>query len=347
MATATTRPKSRWRGVLINGILMLAAFGLLGWTIWGNRSQIREVLDARPDWRLFVGALGVLVVALLLTFVRWFVLVRALGLPFRLRDALRLGFIGNVFNLVIPGAVGGDLIKAAFLCREQERKTQAVASMVIDRAVGLLGLFVLASIAGAVGWSGARAEVRTLILLAVGAVVAGVVGLAILFTPALYRPFLRLVAGRGKLETAFQELVAMASAYRRRLGVVAAMLALATFAHSLYVITFWMADLALYGSEAPSLARHLQLVPLVLFTTAVPLPFGALGLTEKASETMFDLIGFPGGAVAMMGYRVVMYAGGAISALVYLANARQVRALRRQAETLEADLEAGRLAAES
>ena len=40
-----------------------------------------------------------------------------------LRDAMRLGFIGNVFNLVIPGAVGGDIVKGAFLCREQARKT--------------------------------------------------------------------------------------------------------------------------------------------------------------------------------------------------------------------------------
>ena len=52
-----------------------------------------------------------------------------------------LGFIGVVFNLVIPGAVGGDLIKAAYLVRMHIKKTQAIASMVIDRIVGLLALF--------------------------------------------------------------------------------------------------------------------------------------------------------------------------------------------------------------
>ena len=50
-----------------------------------------------------------------------------------------LGFIGIVFNLVIPGAVGGDLIKAAYLVRMHIKKTQAIASMVIDRILGLLG----------------------------------------------------------------------------------------------------------------------------------------------------------------------------------------------------------------
>ena len=69
----------------------------------------------------------------------------------RLRAALLLGFIGNVFNLVIPGAVGGDLIKAAYLVRMHVKKTQAIASMVIDRIIGLLGLFTLATIAGRPG----------------------------------------------------------------------------------------------------------------------------------------------------------------------------------------------------
>ena len=71
-----------------------------------------------------------------------------------------------VFNLVIPGGVGGDLIKAAYLVRMQIKKTQAIASMVIDRILGLLGLFILAAIAGAIAWGGAPTDVRTLIVAA-------------------------------------------------------------------------------------------------------------------------------------------------------------------------------------
>ena len=166
-------------------------------------------------------AFGIFLAALLLSFVRWFTLVRALGLPFRLRDALRLGFIGNVFNLVIPGAVGGDVIKAAFLCREQARKTQAVASMFIDRALGLLGLFVLAGGSGALAWTGAPPLARRLIVLVWLAVAAGIAGLAVLFTPALYRPIHRLLGGKGKLATIAAELEALASSYRDRLGTIA------------------------------------------------------------------------------------------------------------------------------
>lgn len=320
--------KSR-RTAIVNAGLTALALGLLAFTLWRNQAKILDVWRQSPDGRMLAAGLAVYVAALLVTFLRWHRLVAALGLPFRFRDAIRLGFIGNVFNLVIPGAVGGDLIKAAFLCREQERRTQAVASMVIDRAVGLLGLFVLAGAVGGYAWSGASVEVRRLIAFAWIMVICGVVGLAILFSPGLYRPLLRLFPESGKLGKVLAELVAMASAYRERIGVVALALAMATASHALFVLAFFLADRALFGAEAPGVLDHFLVVPLVLFSTAIPVPFGALGVSEGLSETLFrQMLGFGGGAVAMLGYRLLMYSGGLISVIVYVANLRQVRSLR-------------------
>jgi uncharacterized protein (TIRG00374 family) len=319
-------PKRSRRSIVVNIVLVLLAFGLLGLAIWRNRGQIQEVLSGPLDGRLFALALVVNLVGLVLTFVRWYVLVRALDIPFRLRDALRLGFIGNVFNLVIPGAVGGDLIKAYYLCREQERKAQAVASMVIDRVVGLLGLFLLAGVMAIGVWPEADPQVRRLIVVVWAAVAAGVVGLAIMFTPALYRPLARLFAGRGKLEKILNDLVETASAYRNRIGTVALALVMAMGIHALYVFAFYSVSRAMF-SRLPTLGQHYVMVPLALFSTAVPLPFGALGVSEHVSDELFKLVDHPGGAVAMMGYRVLMYAGGVVSACVYQANLRQVRSL--------------------
>src|SRR5262249_22201780 len=90
--------------------------------------------------------------ALLLTFVRWFILVRAQGLPFTLPNALRLGMIGNYFNTFLPGSVGGDIIKATFIAREQDRRTVAVATVVLDRVVGLCGLLWVVAVLGGAFW---------------------------------------------------------------------------------------------------------------------------------------------------------------------------------------------------
>ncbi len=322
----STQPK-RLRSFVINMFLVVVAFALLAYSIWGNRDRIREVLSQPIDYRLFVLAFGVYFLALLLTFGRWYLLVRALDLPFRVRDALRLGFIGNVFNLVIPGAVGGDVIKAAYLCREQARKTQAVSSMVIDRALGLLGLFVLASVSGLIAYRNMGEEPRRLIGVVWVTTLTGLIGLGLIFTPALYRPLLGLLKGRGKLEVFLQELVTMASTYRSKLGLVASLLVGSSVIHSLYVIAFFMVSRALFRENSGSLLDHFLIVPLSLFSTAIPLPFGALGLSENIADKLFDLVGYKGGALAMMGFRLLMYAGGLISVVVYVANLRQVREL--------------------
>jgi hypothetical protein len=201
---------------LVNVILSVLAFALLGLAVWMNQDELLGVFEREINKRLFALSFGVYLAALVLTFFRWYLLVRALDLPFRFRDALRLGFIGNVFNLVIPGAVGGDVIKGAFLCREQSRKTQAVASMVIDRLVGLIGLFLLAGLSGIGAWSGANTEVRTLISLTWIAAIGGLIGLAVLFTPTLYQPMLLVLSRNRRLATMLEELVKMASAYRAR-----------------------------------------------------------------------------------------------------------------------------------
>ena len=55
---------------------------------------------------------------IVLTLIRWCFLVRALGITFSIRDALRIGFLGYLFNLSPAGIAGGDLLKAVMLARE-------------------------------------------------------------------------------------------------------------------------------------------------------------------------------------------------------------------------------------
>ncbi len=328
----TSAPRSS-RSQILNLALFALGFGLLGLVIYLKRDDLRKVFAKPVDYRLFGFGLVIYLVALMITFVRWHRLVLAQGLDFSLKDAIRLGFIGNVFNLVIPGAVGGDVIKAAFLGRMQpDKKPQAWASMILDRILGLLGLFLLAGIAGAIAWRTASPEVRVLILLIWGALLVGFTALGVAFSPGLYRPLNRLVAGRGKLEAVVAKLESIGMAYRERIGLVVAMLGVATFVHALYVLAFYSASRALFGDDLPTLAQHYLMVPLVLFTTAVPIPFGAIGFVEGVSDRLFEMVHHKEGAIAMLAFRVLMYGSGIVSACVYLANLRQVRDLRKNGE---------------
>src|SRR5208337_4783864 len=164
--------KRRPIGSAVNFALVVLAFALLGLVLWQNRDKIREVFSHPLDLRKL--ALGVLIFqcSLIITYVRWYLLVRVIEPRFTLRSTMLLGFIGYVFNLVIPGAVGGDLVKAAYLVRMHIKKTQAISSMVIDRIVGLIGLFILAAIGGVLIWGSGTPRVR-------GTIVVAWVGLAV------------------------------------------------------------------------------------------------------------------------------------------------------------------------
>lgn len=340
------KPKRSWLGATINFGLVVLAFTLLGVVLWRNRDKIQEVFAHPLDLRLL--GLGILIfqISLLITYLRWYILVKVIEPKFTLRSTMLLGFVGYVFNLVIPGAVGGDFIKAAYLVRMHIRRTQAVASMVIDRILGLLGLFVLAAVAGIIAWSMANSDVRKLIMAAWIMTAGATLALVLIFTQGLTRWFPSLNhPGRGRLGTVIVELNTMSSIYRRRLDVVFAGLLLSMLVHTLNVLAFYLMGKMLFGTAmTTTLGEHFLMVPLTLFTMVVPIPFGALGVSEEVGRQLGNLVGHPNGALAMLGFRVLMYACGLIAACVYLANHREIRELTAGAHHLEEELVRGEIA---
>jgi uncharacterized protein (TIRG00374 family) len=316
--------KKSARGTVTNAILIALALGLLGHVISKNQDLIGEVFRHKLDLQLLVLAFLCYFVAKLLTFVRWYWLVRAIEPSFRFDVAIVLGFIGNLFNLLIPGAIGGDLIKAAYLAKMDVNKTRAIASMVIDRLIGLLGLFIVAGVAGTLAWSYASVDVRRLILVVWFAVGLSVPALILIFSQSLSQICTSLAPSHGRVATIIGDLERMSSIYRQRPGAVAASFAISLLIQATFTFSFYLVGKTLFPGQLPSLGQHLLIVPLIFFTIAVPLPFGAIGLGEEVSEQLFLLVAHPGGALALMGFRMLMYAGALISAVLYLINIRQI-----------------------
>ena len=318
---------------------LLAGFAvvLLSLVLWQNRDTIREVLGQRLDLRWL--GLGFLTaqISLLITFFRWSILVQVIEPRITLRASVLLGFIGYVFNLVIPGAVGGDLVKAAYLARMHIKKAQAISSMVIDRILGLIGLFILAAIGGALSWGTGTPRVR-------GAIVVAWVGLGLgmLLLVAIFGQWHNRFPHEGsgsetrRLWTIMTELRTMSTAYRQRLDVVLVGLGLSVIIHGLNVLVFFTMSIMLFPKRmTATLAQHFLMVPLTLLTMAIPLPLGALGLTEGVGDELFKLVGHPSGALAMIGLRALGFGCGLVGACVYLANLNELRALTQSAHHLE------------
>lgn len=312
------------------GLRVVVALGLLSLAIWSNRVQIREVLGRSLDPRALALAIVLYLAGIVIAYVRWYLLVRAVGVPMRFRDALRLGLIGAMFNFVLPGAIAGVFIRAAFLCREHpDRKPQAIASAFADLLLGLIGLASLACVAGTWNWAALDGKIRRLVIAAylLAAVFVGLLLLA--FSPALARPS----HTRKRFGRLLLELNATGAAYGRKLWIVVLGAVLGAVTHGMSVVAFYAIGKAMFP-VVPSLSDHFLIVPLVLFSTGFPLPFGALGVSEQISAELFKLAAYAGGGVAMMGFRVLQITGALLGTCVYLANLNQNRALRSEAERL-------------
>ncbi|MEJ7637014.1 MAG: lysylphosphatidylglycerol synthase domain-containing protein [Singulisphaera sp.] len=150
-----------WPKSLLKLALRLVGLALLVHVFVENRDSFREVFAHRPDFRFLAMAFALCLLALVSTFLRWMIIVRAQGLVLRLRDAVRVGFAGNAVDQIVPGQVGGDVLKANYLRRSGGGTARAVASILLDRAIGILGLFTLAAAMGAVDW--AHAALRSVV----------------------------------------------------------------------------------------------------------------------------------------------------------------------------------------
>lgn len=328
---------------LVNLVKFGVSAGIIAYlVIDAKRDNTFAHLAAQPkDWPVLALAWAFCLAAVAVTFVRWYVLVRALDLPFRMRDAFRLGFLGYLFNFVSLGSVGGDLFKAVFIARELAgRRAEAVATVVLDRVVGLYILLVVATAAILVTGQ-ASTPVREIQVICQGTLVCtlmGALAIAILLVPGFTNGALSELVGKlPRVGPVFHKLIGAIRIYRRRLPVLALAGLLSVGVHSLSTIGIYLVARGLSG-EAPSLGTHFVIVPLAMVTGVLPLPANALGAFEGVMAFLYDRI--PSGAsvtegqgfVVALGYRAVTIVIAMVGACFYLSSRREVVKVLQEAQ---------------
>lgn len=75
---------------------------------------------------------------------RWWLLLKALGFPMGYGWSLRTTFTSQFYSTVLPGAYGGDVIRASLAYRAAgSRLSRLTSSILVDRLSGFLGLLIL------------------------------------------------------------------------------------------------------------------------------------------------------------------------------------------------------------
>ena len=309
----------------------LLALGLLAFVLWWHRAGIGRIAHQPLHWPSLLMGFALCGGSTVLTFVRWYLLVKAQDFEFHVRDALRLGFIGYLFNFVGPGAVGGDLVKAALIAKEQPaRRATAVATVLLDRILGLLALFIIGACAAWPQWPviRERAELQAIVALLAGGSLAGLLGLTLLMIPAVMRlrvwQWLVRLPVVGKL---LGEVIADVQLYHRRRGVLVAALGLSLIGHFGTITSFYFSAQAVGGGTfVPSYLSHLFFVPAAELLGIIPLTPGGVGLLEEAMNFLYRCAGAADGTgvLTVLAYRAVTIAVALIGAGYYLTARREI-----------------------
>lgn len=292
----------------------------------------RHVVQGKPiNGHYFAIAVLIFTAAMILTLLRWYVLVRAQDLPFRMRDALRLGMVGFFFNTFMPGSVGGDIIKAAALAHGQSRRTVAVATVIMDRVIALWALVGFVAFSGGIFWATgllegpARVTSERILLAAVAIVVASVAVWVVMgFLPdRRAEKFAGRLQRLPKVGTSAAEFWRAVWMYRRRQKSVAVVLAMAWVSHLGFVLAFYCCANALWSEELggiPTLTQHFLLVPIGLVMQAlIPTPGGA-GAGEWGFGALYVLFGASeaNGVLGSLVQRVINWTLGLVGFAVYM-----------------------------
>ncbi|HXG55273.1 MAG TPA: lysylphosphatidylglycerol synthase transmembrane domain-containing protein [Vicinamibacterales bacterium] len=142
---------SRIRGVLLTCLKAGVSIVLL-WLLFSRVDFARLWSIARTASVGWLALALVLYLAMILTSAwRWGLLLKAqrIGLPFRRLASSFL--VATFFNNFLPSNIGGDVIRVADTAPEAGSKTLAATVVLVDRAIGLLGLVLMAAIGATAG----------------------------------------------------------------------------------------------------------------------------------------------------------------------------------------------------
>ena len=277
--------------------------------------------DPRKIWDTLSGAdgswvLGAIVVNTLtvpLMAFRWKLLLSAKGIhDVSTAWLTRTYFVALFAGQFLPAAIGGDAVRAVELGRRTHDAPEAVASVLIDRLVGVVSLVGLAVVAYAAGGHSAGG-IEELIAEAVFGVAAAVV-LALLFSPRLRGFAARWLEPRvdGRRLAAGERFYDALHAYREHRATLGAVFALAVVVQVTRIFVIVMLVKAL-GLDDVTTSSIFATAPVLFAALILPVSLNGIGVREAVFVYFLRDSTTPAQAIAL---GVAFFAVGAATALI-------------------------------
>ena len=315
----------------------------LSYQAWKDKS-LEQLIEQPKHWGFLTLALVCALVIVVLQIVRWVTLSHAIHLKIGWGEALRVGFISQLFSLLSFGMVAGDAVKIYYLHKENKgRILETTVSGFVDRLVGLFGLLVIASACtflidiDAMLSRASETEastIRSLCAFFRWLALGGILGVVFFLIPgvvdsSIWNPLERTPVVGG----AFKRLMQAVRIYRSKLGALATCLLFTSGVHiGGAVMIYCLARGIPAPVSIPSFGSHVVVALLSLASNALP-----LGVFELAFNTLYQGIAPEGmpkqqGFLIVLAFRLVQSIIGGIGLVCYLRGRKEIDAALSEAD---------------
>ncbi|MBZ0268365.1 flippase-like domain-containing protein [bacterium] len=277
---------------------IVVSVALLGVLLkWIDPSGLGTAL-AGADWTLLGLALVLVTANRVLMAVKWNLLLAAKGIDIPWTTATRVYYTSTFLGLFLPPTVGGDVVRAYLVRRNDDRVPDIVSSILVERLLGLVALAIFGVAAAALFplmMGQGDVDAMGLLLIAGGAAVAAGIALAFSFTATCERIVLavtaRLEGARfvGRIAKTLGKIYGSYREYRTCRGTLAIFFALTMLENAMPVVRAWIVALAL-GAWVPP-AYFFVIVPLELVLIRIPVSFDGFGIREGLFVYFLGLVG--------------------------------------------------------
>lgn len=316
-------PEKRGIGAhLVTLIKIGVAVGLFAWILSNPKFQSERLLSAfRSPFIPLILVLGF--TAISLSGVRWMILLRGEGIRVPLLTILKLTWIGHFWNMVIPGAVSGDAVKMFYIGKAApDLREEAWTTVFADRVIGMAALISLSTIAAlsSLEFVFAHEELKPVFLfmvLLLGAVAAGfaVVMFGVGRSWSWVARLSQRIPLRDMLARAYESLHRVS----RRPKALVLTFFISLIAHVIAVGNAYLLGKAA-SEELLAFTQYCVVVPIAMFSNAIPISPGGLGVGENVLAKLFQWSGgaWGDGINVMLLTRANFYALAVFGALVYV-----------------------------
>ncbi len=284
---------SKKKDILILGIKCLVSFSLLGF-ILVFKIPLKEIKDVilSADIGWIIASFSLHSLGLLISAVRWRILIRAQEDDAPLLFLAKSYLVGSFFNNLLPTRIGGDAVRVWDGSRLSRSVVKSFAIVLVERLTGIIVLLFFALGAAALRLEMAQSVPVIWVALISGG--AGIILILLFFSP-LTLWILHFVPDTKILGKIKQKIVSLRETilfYRGKKPQLTKAMFWALLLQVNVILHFFLIGKALKISI--NIIDYFVFIPLVLLIQLIPVTINGLGLREGAYLEIFKFYGIAG-----------------------------------------------------